>query len=155
MMVSIEEKLIVLSKMAQEFNRHKLTWAVGASLLLYLKGYTDCFHDIDIMVADADAAEMESILNTMGSLQPSTKGSYETKHFREFVVDFVDVDMIGGFAIVSNGKVYDCDLEQSQITEYAEIHGQRIPLHSVALWRKYYALMGRDKKVALIDQIGT
>ena len=60
--------------------------------------------------------------------------------------------MIGGFAIVSAGQVYDCDLEQSQITEYIDIYGERIPLHSVALWRKYYALMGRDKRVNIIDK---
>lgn len=151
-MISTDEKLIVLSKIAQELNKHQLTWAVGASLLLYLKGYVDSFHDIDIMVTDADAVEMESILKNMGNLQPSVKGNYETKHFREFVIDSVDVDMIGGFAIVRDGKVYDCDLKQSQITQYTEIYGQRIPLHSVDLWRKYYVLMGRDQKAAQIDQ---
>lgn len=151
-MKSIEDKLFVLSKIAHEFNKCNLTWAVGASLLLYLKGYVDDFNDIDIMVADEDAIKMESILKTMGSLQPSTKGNYATKHFREFIIDLVDVDMIGGFAIVNDGKVYDCDLEQSQISEYIQIHGQKIPLHSVALWREYYFLMGRDKKVAIIDE---
>ena len=82
----------------------------------------------------------------MGSLQPSTKGNYETKHFREFIIDFVEIDMIRGFAIVNNGKVYDCDLEQSQIAQYLEINGQKNLLHSVALWKEYYTLMGRDKK---------
>lgn len=153
-MRSREEKLSVLSKMALEFNRQNLIWAVGASLLLYLKGYVDDFHDIDLMVADTDAEKMENILRAMGSLQPSAKGSYETKHFREFIIDGVDVDMMGGFSIVRDGKAYDCDLKPSQIAEYAELHGQRIPLHSVALWRRYYALMGREQKVELIDQKG-
>ncbi len=153
-MVSREEKLAVLAKLAAACNRRGLTWAVGASLLLYLKGYVDDFHDIDIMVADADAAVMETVLQSMGRLQPSTRGSYETKHFREFVVDGVDVDMIGGFAIVCEGRVYDCDLEPAQIVEYAKVHGERIPMQDVALWRRYYTLMGRAQKVAIIDAKG-
>ena len=56
---------------------------------------------------------------------------------------------------MNNGKVYDCDLEQSQIAQYLEISGQKNPLHSVALWKEYYTLMGRDKKVALIEKMET
>ena len=151
-MKSTKEKLSVLSKLALEFNRENVIWAVGASLLLYFKGYVKDFNDLDIMVADIDSYKAEEILKHFGTIQQSTKGSYETKHFREFIIDGVDVDMMGGFAIVSDGKVYDCDLKQSQITEYIEINEQMIPLHSVELWRNYYALMGRDKKVAIIEQ---
>lgn len=147
-----EEKLSVLSKLAAKFNQQHLTWAVGASFLLYLKGYVEDFNDIDIMVADFDAVKMENILQPLGSLKPSKTGNYRSKHFREFLIDGVDIDMIGGFAIVREGKIYDCDLEQSQIAEYVEINGETIPLHSIPLWRKYYALMGRDEKTAIIDQ---
>lgn len=153
-MITKEQKLAVLSKLAGEFNKQNIVWAVGASLLLYLKDYVEDFNDIDIMVADTDAAKMETILKSMGTLQPSTKANYETKHFREFTVDQVDVDMMGGFAIVKDGQVYDCDLKSSQIMEYIEVQGQKIPLHSIELWRKYYMLMGRDKKAVIIDQKG-
>lgn len=151
-MVSIQEKLNVLSKLASEFNKYEIVWAVGASLLLYFKGYVEDFNDIDLMVTEKDAIKMENILNRFGTIQPSTKGNYETKHFREFIINDVDVDMIGGFAIVCDGQVFDCDLKQSQVVEYIKINGQKIPLHSIDLWRKYYALMGRDKKVAIIDK---
>ncbi|MBR5315755.1 MAG: hypothetical protein IKU44_03095 [Firmicutes bacterium] len=148
----IEEKLEVLSKLALELNKENVVWAVGASLLLYLKGYVDFFNDLDLMVAEVDSHKVEKILNRFGEIQPSTKEGFETKTFRKFIVDGVDIDMIGGFAIVSGGKIYDCDLKKSQITEYKQINGQMIPLHSLELWRTYYALMGRDKKVAIIDQ---
>ena len=151
-MVSIQEKLNVLSKLASEFNKYEIVWAVGASLLLYFKGYVEDFNDIDLMVTEKDAIKMENILNRFGTIQLSTKGNYETKHFREFIINDVDVDMIGGFAIVCDGQVFDCDLKQSQVVEYIEINGQKIPLHSIDLWRKYYALMGRNKKVAIIDK---
>lgn len=151
-MLSIQEKLLILSKLAKEFNKQKLLWAVGSSLLLYFKGYVDTFHDIDLMVADADSEKMEAILHSYGELQPSTRGNFATKHFREFVIEGVEVDMIGGFAIVKDGTVYDCDLKASEITGFADAYGQQIPLHSVALWRKYYAMIGREQKVAIIEQ---
>ena len=73
--------------------------------MLYFKGYVKDFNDLDIMVADSDSYKAEEILKHFGPIQQSTKGSYETKHFREFIVDGADVDMIGGFAIVRDGKV--------------------------------------------------
>ena len=149
--INIEHKLAVLCRLAEEFNHQNLLWAVGASLMLYFKGYVDDFSDLDLMVADKDALKMEQILENAGTKLPTEKGSFETKHFRKFIVDFVEIDMIGGFAIVKNGKVYDCDLEEVQITDWTEVNGQKIPLQSVDVWRNYYDLMGRTKKVAIID----
>ena len=149
--MTIQHKLNVLHKLAAEFNRHNLVWAVGASILLYLKGYVDDFNDLDIQVTAADALEMETILNSLGTAQPTTKENFETKYFRKFMVDGVEIDMIGGFAIVSDGKVYDCDLHPEQITDYAQLNGESIPLLAVELWRKYYHLMGRTQKVEIID----
>ena len=118
-MASREDKLRVLSRMAAAFNCAGLSWAVGASLLLWFKGYVDDFHDLDLLVTVGDAEEMEGILRSMGKLQPSTRGSYATKRFREFTIDGVDVDMMGGYAIVRDGRVYDCELEPSQVEGYA------------------------------------
>ena len=58
-MKSTKEKLSVLSKLALEFNRENVIWAVGASLLLYFKGYVKDFNDLDIMVADIDSYKAE------------------------------------------------------------------------------------------------
>lgn len=150
-MASKEEKLSLLSSLAAEFRKQNITWCVGASLLLYLKGYVDTFNDLDLMVTAEDAEKMEAILHTFGILQPSEPGTYATKHFREFLIGDIEVDMIGGFAIVKDGKVYDCDLHPSQITGYATVLGQQIPLQSVALWRNYYDMIGRKSRVAIID----
>ena len=151
-MATIDEKLSVLSEMAKEFNKENLLWAVGASLMLYFKGCVDDFNDIDIMVSNDDAEKMETILNHMGKALPYEKGNYETKCFRKFIINGVEIDMIGGFAIVKDGVVYDCDLNKLQIAEYIEVNGEKIPVHSVTLWRKYYELMGRTNKVEIIDR---
>ena len=53
----LQKKMDVLQKIAAEFNKDNLLWAIGASLLLYFKGVAEVFHDIDIMVDEKDSFE--------------------------------------------------------------------------------------------------
>ena len=149
----MDKKLSVLKRIACEFNKANITWALGASMLLYFKGITSEFHDIDIMVTNEDVALAKEILMQMGTLQPSNPSSkYKTKFFLEFVIDEVDVDVMAGFIIVNQGKDFDCSLKKEQIVEFQDLQGEKIPLQSVELWCKYYELMGRDAKVKMIKE---
>lgn len=146
-------KLDVLSRIAERLNEDGITWAVGASLLLYVKGMTDTFHDIDIMTTEADAERLKSALLPMGEMQPPHPNrQYQTRHFDEFVIDGVDVDVMAGFVIVRDAKAYECPFTRDSIAESVSVNGQRIPLQSVSDWRRYYDLMGRAEKVAMIDR---
>ena len=49
-MTEREHKLAVLGEIARALHAGDVVWAVGGSLLLYCKGKTDTFRDIDIMV---------------------------------------------------------------------------------------------------------
>ena len=148
----MEKKLEVLRKIACQLNRAKITWTVGASMLLYLKGLVREVHDIDLMVQDADAERAKAVLSQLGTLQPPEPNTqYRTKTFLEFIVDGVEVDMMAGFAIVQAGQVYDCSLTPEQIEEVYDLDGEVVPLQSLALWRTYYMLMGRETKVQLLD----
>lgn len=150
--MDIEHKLNVLSRIAEKLNAAGLTWAVGASLLLYFKGIVDSFNDIDLMLSVEDAEAAKNLLLGMGTLlPPKPNQKYKTPHFYEFVIDGVDVDVMGGFIIVNNGRDYDCSLTEAGIAERISVGGQAVPLQSVSDWRRYYALMGRDNKVAMID----
>lgn len=148
-----KHKLAVLCRIAELLSGAKITWAVGASLLLYLKGIAVEFHDIDLMVAERDIARAKELLLTIGSLHPENPSAqYRTRHFLEFSIDGVDVDVMAGFVIVDAGREYDCSLRAEQIQSHTIVGSTRIPLHSVALWREYYRLMHRDEKVAMIDR---
>lgn len=150
--MDIEHKLNVLSSIAEKLNSAKLTWAVGASLLLYFKGISDSFNDIDLMVVEADAERAKSLLLDMGQMQPpKPNGNYKTPYFYEFVIDGVEVDVMGGFIIVKDGQNYDCSLTRDMIVEHIVVNGQSIPLQAVSDWRRYYKLMRREAKVAMID----
>ena len=69
-MKEINDKLKVLAKIAKFFNEEKITWAVGASLLLFFKGKTDHFNDIDLMVDEKDIEKVKTIMLEIGMVMP-------------------------------------------------------------------------------------
>lgn len=148
----IKYKLNVLYKIADLLNKEHISWAVGASLLLYLKGIVHEFNDIDIMVTESDVFRLKEILFSLGSLKSSKINSkYKTKYFFEFNIDGVEVDVMAGFVIVNGDKEYDCSFYENQVVETILIQDTKIPLQSVDLWKKYYKLMERKHKAEVID----
>lgn len=146
-------KMELLKEIAQKFNQADITWALGASMLLYFKGITSEFHDIDLMITNESVKVVREILSDMGELQPPNPNpKYQTKTFMEFVIHSIDVDVMAGFSIFNDGKLYDCSLKKEQIVEWISLDGEKIPLQSPSLWCEYYKLMGRKEKVAMIEK---
>ena len=151
--MTTENKLRVLTRIAETLNSHGITWGVGASLLLNFKSITQEFHDIDLMTTAEDVEQVKELLSGLGELQPPNPNDrYFSRHFYEFVIDGVDVDVMEGFVIVHDGQKINCPFSADSIAETIELDGQKIPLQAVPEWRRYYALMGREAKVNMIDQ---
>lgn len=151
-MITIEKKLNVLSKIAKELNANNITWAIGASLLLYFKEITNEFHDIDIMVAERDVEKIKKVLLSFGKLQPKNPNKqYKTKDFMEFNIEGIDFDVMAGFMIVNDNIDYYFPLQKKNIKEYIHIQGTTIPLQSIQDWLTYYKLMNRTEKVKMIN----
>lgn len=149
--MEIKNKFQVLLKIAKVLNENCITWAVGGSLLLYFEGKSNIFHDIDIMVVENDAEKLKEILLNMGELQPPNPNiNYKTKYFFEFVIDGVDVDVMGGFVIVKDDVLYDVSLEKYGVKKYKNLYGEKIPLQSLEDWKSFYELMNRAQKVKMI-----
>ena len=58
-----ERKLDVLADIARALNQRGVTWAVGGSLLLYFKGKTCVFRDIDLMVCETDVEKLKQAID--------------------------------------------------------------------------------------------
>ena len=154
-MKNTKEKLTLLSRIAEELNNKNVTWAIGASVLLYFKGITSEFNDIDIMIAEEDVEIVKEALLSFGKMQaPNPIVEYKTKYFLEFQVDGVDIDVMAGFIIIDGGTEYYFPLNRENIHDFTEIDGIKIPLQSLEEWRTFYELMGRREKVNMIDAWG-
>ena len=152
-MTDTEHKLKVLADIARELNKEKITWAIGASLMLYLRGIVTEFHDIDIMVAEEDAERAEQTICRIGEELPRRgTAQYKTRWFIEFTVGGVDVDLMGGFVIVKDGTDHECPLLPEDITETRTVNGESIPLHSALRWAEYYRLMGREATADMVKE---
>ena len=150
--MDLDEKLRVLARIAETLNRNRITYAVGASAMLYLRGIADSFNDIDLTVAEAAAPRAIEALRTIGTMAPPDQSSgFLTHCFRTFEIDGVEVDLIAGMVIVSDGTAHDCPLRPEDIDATASVRGVPVPLHSPACWRRFYALMGRQAKAERID----
>lgn len=148
----MKNKLEVLRKIAKELNEENVTWAVGASVLLFFKGIVNEFHDIYIMFDEADAQKVKNILNKLGKHIPSLPNEmFKTKYFYEYIIDNVEIDAMGGFMVVKDGKDYDCSLIKKDITECINYEGVDIPLYSLERWKYFYYLINRTSKVKIID----
>lgn len=144
----MNKKIKVLEDIANILNNHDINWALGGSMMLYLRGITDEFMDIDIIVLEDDFDVLESLLPA--DIVIRTVGKKDNCHSHRFLpisLNDVDVDFIGGFMI---GNDYFPLLEKDR-QNYRMINGQKIYLHSIEEWLKYYQLMNRNKKVSLIQ----
>ena len=150
-----QRKLAVLARIAAELRQADVTWALGASGLLYFRGLAPDFHDLDLMVALEDAGKAERILDRLGQpLPPKPNASiYRTAVFREYTVDGVEVDLMAGMVIVKDGAAHDCSLRPEDIAGTVTVLGEAVPLHALACWRRYYALMGRAEKAKLLGSL--
>ena len=154
-MTGTQEKLELLKKISRRFNESQIEWALGASLMLFLKGIVSEFHDIDLMISVQDVERAKAILLEMGDLcppNPEPNPMYQTKVFMEFIIDSIDVDVMAGFAIVKEGKLFDCSLHADQIVEKMALGTEIVPLQSLLLWSKYYRLMERPEKAEMIEK---
>ena len=146
-----EIKIATFLKVAKILNENNITWAVGASLLLYFKGITDKFNDIDLMIAEKDIEKTTNIFLSLGKEYPKSPNlQYKSKCFLAFNIDGIDFDIISGFVIVNNNCDHYFPLEKNSIAEYFCLKNISVPLQSVNDWLTYYTLMNRIEKIEMI-----
>lgn len=151
--MNTQDKLTVLARIAEAFNGSGITWAVGASLMLYLRGIAKEFNDIDLLVCEADWDGARAALAGMGTLLPGhNSAGFRTPCFLQYAIDGVDVDLMANFTILHDGIEHRFPLSKGDELTHVQVQGEDVPLQSVSLWRECYRLMGRENKLRMIDQ---
>ena len=149
-----QKKLNVLAQLAADLNDSDILWAVGASTMLFLRRIVNDFHDIDLMVCEEDIEVAKEILLRRGKLLPTKPDSkYDSRHFLEFEVDGVEIDLLAGFVINSaDGEQHVCPLEMEEVDACVDVADVAVSLHSLSVWYRYYTWMGRTDRVKQIEE---
>ncbi len=148
----MNDKLNVLIMIAKVFNEHKIHWNVGASCMLYLRGYVDHFHDIDLMISLDDVEKVKEILKAYPCIERPRNEQYRTRVFLEYTIDGIDLDIMAGFSIMSEQNEYYFPLTKDEPTDEMTLDDTPIFLAKVETWYRYYSLMKREDKIRIIEQ---
>jgi hypothetical protein len=147
----MKEKIEVLKKIADVLNKNNITWNLGASCMLYLRGIVDTFDDIDIMVKMDDINRVKELFKDYPLEEKYPNEQYKTEVFLEYKIENIDIDIMAGFNIVNNGKEHYFPLGDN-VGDCFELDGASLYLETVETWLKYYKLMNREDKVKIIEE---
>ena len=148
-----QKKLEVLAALAADLNESDILWAVGASAMLFLRRIVPDFRDIDLMVCEEDIEVAKEILLRHGTLQPvKPDDKFGSRHFLQFDVDGVEIDLIAGFVVNSaDGEQHVCPLQVEEVDGCVDVRDQAVSLHSLQVWYQYYTWMGRKDRIQNIN----
>ena len=146
--MSIDNTLKGLISLAKDLNKHKVRWALGASLLLYLEGYDVTVQDIDIVVHEEDNKLLLEMLKDYDYTYQEPNEKYKTKHFFSTQSEDIEVDIMIDFNVLKEDNIYHFPFHiEKEIT----LEGTTIYLSSVEEWLNAYIAMNRVDKVLLIQ----
>ena len=149
-----QAKLAALAKAVCALNAAGVTWAVGASAMLYLESVVTTFNDIDLIIAEDDLPAAQAAMLSTGAvpLPPAPPVSaYRSVFFSEYQLDGVDFDLLCDFTIRRKDAVYRYPFGRERVAEWVDVQGERAPLCPLEDWYVLYLLMpGRQKRATLI-----
>ncbi|HAM81741.1 nucleotidyltransferase domain-containing protein [Ornithinibacillus bavariensis] len=146
--------LNTLSIIGKEINKSKISWGVGGSLLLSFHQLIDWPNDIDILVDEQNAEQLNQILSSIATANEVIHyPPYKTVYFSKYSIDNIDIDVMGGFAIEHDEGIYKLSFNKESVVAHKKINGVEIPLCSLEDWYILYSLIpGRREKAILIEK---
>lgn len=149
----MQKKLELLQRIAKELNHEKIEWGLGGSLLLFVRGITDQFGDIDLLVKDSEVLRVNRLLNKMGMLVPKEEDPiYHTKGFFQFEIDGVIVQVMSNLTVKYEDKLYTVPFDEFSIDKWEPFGQEKLPLMYLEDWYVIYQLIQRTPKVELLEE---
>jgi len=147
-------KLSILVKCAHLFEINHITWQLGSSAMLYLRGYIADFNDLDFLVSEEDYLKVEHLLEVIGQkVNKDLNPRYQTRQFSSFMIEEVSIDVMAGYAIIKDHQEHYFPIKKNDSFDYTYLDGQIIYLSTVDEWLSYYQLMERhDKEKIILEQ---
>jgi hypothetical protein len=152
---NIKKKCAALAGIARALNGAKVTWAVGASALLYFYELTDTFNDFDLLICLEDIDRAKTAIREAGAQAkhgrvPADAG-FASAIFEEYQLDGADFDVLCDFTICRKDALYRYPFSAERVAGSVVAEGENIPLAALEDWYVLYLLMsGRGKKATMI-----
>ena len=144
--------LFALHLIAQQFNKEKITWALGGSNVLKKYGMVNEVNDIDIFVTEKDVQKAEQILSNLGTKLPvEVDALYQTTFYSSYEIRDIKVDLMCDFKIVYKNQVYTYLFDKLSITDTDDIAKVHIYYTSIEDWYVLYRLMGRGDEEKVLN----
>jgi len=155
----------LMHRIVREFEAKGITWAVGCSFSLFLRGIVDDFHDFDVLVANKDVETAKEIMqNVIGAKLVATggNGSCNSDDYSHWQVNNCDIDLIAGFRVETFGECLYVPM-RSEIIEVLDFEylPYKIPVISMEPLYCLYSMMEgwqhkrRYKKLLIEEYFGT
>lgn len=143
-----------LYKIAKQFNKTGITWALGGRAVLVEHGIFDQANEIDLLVMQKDLVKVNKVLSSLGvKKQALSSKKYLTKHFYQYEIDEVEVTVICELQIKYEDTTYPYLFDQSSITSSAFVARIKTFYTSLEDWYVLYTLMqDQDEYVAEIEK---
>lgn len=146
-----EERKNCIFKLLKEFDEKEVTYGIGCSFNLFLRGIVDEFHDFDIIIDEKSISIVKIIMKNLGAKLVTTGGNgyCESDVYLHYQLGRVDVDIISGFRVLTyNTKIYyainPSEIEYCIIYEEKPKHIPLLPLES--LYGLYFMMEGWQSK---------
>ena len=142
----------------KSFRENNVKWAVGCSMDLFLRGLTDEFHDMDLIVDKESLPAIKEIMEKLGAELTATGGNgyCESDVYLHYHIGRVDIDIISGFRVMTFNTQYYYSYNEDEV-DWMDVEGIQVPLISLeAMYILYYMMEGwqpkRRFKRRLIEQ---
>jgi len=139
-----------LLDIANTLNSRNITWGLGGSLLLFIKGYKTNVNDIDIIVHSKDLMDLKEVISKYEINEKEKTAKFLTNHFYTFNIKSINIDIMVGFVVKNEIDIF-AFREKEISTSKICIDGENIYLSSVSEWKKAYTAMNRIDKILLLN----
>ncbi len=139
-------KLTVLKQIADAFRKEGISYAVGASCMLYMRGIIEDFHDIDILVVREDHRKACSILD--GFAEEQIPEHRYSEYYKTYLFEDTEIDLIGEFILQGE----DRSLHREDRIDEMLLQDAWISVDTADRWLRNYRLMDRQKRVKQLEE---
>jgi hypothetical protein len=127
-----------LIEVAKRLRQNNIQFALGGSGLMSFFGCRTEVHDWDL-TTDAPSDKTEAALAGLTYIRIEPSGIFATKYLFKITLMNTHIDLMGGFAIKTNGGVF-------QVPTIVTANWDGIPVGSPEVWLKVYEILGRIEK---------